>query len=154
MRTYLALFALLIVSAATTAQQLPAAADSFNLDDGVAIEGYDPVAYFTEDRAVKGEERYAAEHEGVTYFFATAANREIFLDDPERYVPAYGGWCGWAVSRGSLAGINPEAFVIHDGVLYLNFSQSINRRFQRSLEESIERAEANWPDLAREAASR
>ncbi len=154
MRKCLALCAFLLAAVSITAQQLPPSAQFSNLEDGVAIEGYDPVAYFTEDSAVKGEERYAAEHEGVSYHFASEANREIFLADPARYVPAYGGWCAWATARGSLADINPVAFVVHDGVLYLNFSRSINRRFRRSLEESIEQAEANWPRLATEAASR
>jgi YHS domain-containing protein len=153
MRTFRALFlmaALLLGATAAVAQS----AASFNLDNGVAIEGYDPVAYFTENAAVPGDPDISTTHNGVTYYFSTEEHRELFSDDPDRYVPAYGGWCAFAAARGRLADINPEQFVVHEGTLYLNYSGWINRRFVNQLEENIEQATANWPDLAREATRR
>ncbi len=127
---------------------------SFNTIDGVAIGGYDPVAYFTLDEAVPGDPSITTEHKGVVYRFSTEEHRGLFVADPEQYAPAYGGWCAWAVSRNSLADIDPRAYTIHGGRLYLNYSHLLNVRFRLGLESNIERAEGNWPDLAEQAASR
>ena len=119
-----------------------------NVDSrGIALRGYDPVAYFTEEKAVPGVESIEAEHGGGVYRFASAANREKFLENPEAYLPQYGGWCAWAVSLGSSAGIDPEAWTIQDGRLFLNFNRGTHRRFQRNIDESIEKADENWPKV-------
>ncbi len=129
-------------------------AESANLLNGVAIKGYDPVAYFTVGEAVPGDEGITAEHAGIVYQFSSEEHRDLFEADPERYIPAYGGWCAWAASRDSLADIDPTAFVIHEGRLFLNFSSFINGRFRLRLDRNIQDADANWPDLADEAAGR
>ena len=119
-----------------------------NVDSrGLALRGYDPVAYFTEEKAVPGVEGIEAEHGGAVYRFAGAANREKFLENPEAYLPEYGGYCAWAVSRGISAGINPEAWTIQDGRLFLNFNRGTHRRFQKNIDENIEKADENWPKV-------
>lgn len=122
-----------------------------NLDElGVAIEGYDPVAYFVEGRAREGSPNLVYMHEGSTYRFASAENRELFTKDPERYAPAYGGWCAYAMADGTYAPIDPEAWVIHNDRLYLNFSRRINRRFEDAINSYIENADREWRTLADE----
>ena len=116
---------------------------------GVAIGGYDPVAYFTVGRAVEGDPAITVEHEGATYQFSSAEHRDLFVAGPDEYLPEYGGWCAYAMASGSFARINPEAWVIHDGRLFLNFSQRINRRFVGDVEGFIERADTEWPTATR-----
>lgn len=140
------------IMAAAAFSQSPAS--SFNLQNGVAIRGYDPVAYFTMDAAVEGVPSISAEHDGVTYYFSSEEHRELFESNPERYVPAYGGWCAWAASRNELADIDPEAFVVHNDRLFLNYSGFLNTRFRLRLDHNIELADEFWPQLADEAAAR
>ena len=116
---------------------------------GVAIRGYDPVAYFTVGEAVEGDPGITAEHHGATYQFSTPEHRDLFVASPDEYLPEYGGWCAYAMASGSFARIDPEAWVIHDGRLFLNFSRRINQRFLGDLEGYIERADAEWPTAAR-----
>ena len=98
----------------------------YNVDkSGLALEGYDPVAYFTEfgGKPKKGDKKITAKHEGVTYRFSSEANKKAFLADPSRFQPMYGGWCAWAMSdgKGSKVEIDPESFRIEDGRLYVFF---------------------------------
>jgi len=90
-----------------------------NLEDGVMARGYDVVAYRDQQAAVEGAPEFSAEHDGATYRFATAANRDAFVADPELYVPAYGGWCAYAIADGELVNIHPERFKLIDGRTYL-----------------------------------
>jgi YHS domain-containing protein len=135
---------------ALLALPLPAAAlDPVNQTrfGGKAIEGYDPVAYFEQGEPVKGSKQWSAEWNGATWLFASAAHRDLFAADPEAYAPRYGGYCAWAVSQGYTAGIDPEAWTIRDGRLYLNYSPEIQERWLAEVEEAIDRADANWPTL-------
>jgi len=96
----------------------------YNLDrDGLAIQGYDPVAYFPEygGEATKGSETISATHRGVTYRFATEGHKRAFLENPAKFEPRYGGWCAWAMAdgNGEKVRINPKAFTVEDGKLYL-----------------------------------
>ena len=116
---------------------------------GVAIDGYDPVAYFTDGQAVQGDSAIAVEHEGATYYFASTEHRDLFTANPESYLPEYGGWCAYAMASGSFARINPQAWVIHDGRLFLNFSRRINNRFVGDLEGFIASADQAWPEASR-----
>ncbi len=123
----------------------------FNVDaDGVAIQGYDSVAYFVAGGAVAGVPEFAEQYGGATFYFASENNRELFRSDPGKYAPAYGGWCAWAASRSSIADINPKAFVVRDDRLFLNFSRFLNWRFRLKLSSNIEKADTNWPDLTKE----
>lgn len=123
------------------------AAQAVFSEDGVAIRGTDPVAYFTEGRPVEGSAEHAAEWNGATWHFASAENRETFLADPEAYAPQFGGFCAWAVAEGYTASIDPEAWAIVDGRLYLNYSRRIQRRWERDIPGNISRGEVNWPGL-------
>ena len=97
--------------------------EQFNLNKKVAIQGYDPVAYFKQSKAVKGKKELAASFEGVTYNFSTQTNKETFLKTPTAYEPQYGGWCAYAMgANGEKVEINPETFKVLDGKLYLFYN--------------------------------
>ncbi|WP_439579954.1 YHS domain-containing (seleno)protein [Elioraea sp.] len=119
-------------------------------ENGVAIRGTDPVAYFREGRPVAGRADLSHTWQAVTWRFATEANRDAFAADPARYAPAYGGFCAWAVAEGYTAPIDPAAWKIVDGRLYLNYDRSIQRRWERDIPGNIAKADANWPRLAAE----
>ena len=114
---------------------------------GKAIRGYDPVAYFTAGKPVEGKPLFTHVYEGATWQFASAENRDAFAADPERYAPQYGGYCAWAVSQGYTASIDPDAWKIEDGKLYLNYSQSVQRRWARDIPGNVAKADRNWPGL-------
>ncbi|MCC5810282.1 MAG: hypothetical protein JJU06_07905 [Ectothiorhodospiraceae bacterium] len=114
---------------------------------GFAIGGTDPVAYFTAGRPMQGSPDYAVEWQDATWLFASAEHRDLFREAPEAYAPQYGGWCAWAVAQGYTAPTTPEAWKIVDGRLYLNYSQGVQRRWERDIPGFIETADANWPEL-------
>ena len=113
----------------------------------VAIAGADPVAYFTEGRHAEGSDAHSTEWRGATWHFSSAANREAFEAEPERYAPQYGGYCAYAVAHGDTASIDPEAWTIVDGKLYLNYSRSIQKKWEADRASFIARADQNWPQL-------
>ncbi len=115
---------------------------------GLAIEGYDPVAYFAAGRPTPGDPRFTAVHEGATYRFASEDHRRRFLAEPARYVPVYGGFCAYGVSQGYKVKIDPTVFRIVDGRLYLNYDPSIGRRWARDIPGYIRSANANCPGLS------
>ena len=127
----------------------PSWASTVNAEDGIAVRGTDVVAYFTEGRAVAGHPEFAVAWRGATWRFASAGNRDRFATDPERYAPAYGGFCAYAVSEGYIAPVDPEAWRIVDGRLFLNYSPAIKRRWEQDMPGRIARADANWPGLSR-----
>ncbi len=114
---------------------------------GVAIKGYDPVAYFTASKPLKGSSDFAYDWNGAEWRFATAANRDLFKADPVKYAPQYGGYCAWAVSRGYTAGIDPEAWKIVNQRLYLNYSTKVQAQWSEDIPGNIAKAEENWPKL-------
>ncbi|MFZ2103398.1 MAG: YHS domain-containing (seleno)protein [Oricola sp.] len=115
--------------------------------DGLAIEGYDPVAYFLQGKAMRGSHEFTARHDGATYRFASAENRDAFVANPERYAPQYGGFCAFAVSRGATAPVDPQAFTVFAGKLYLNYSKSVRADWQTDIPGNIAKGDANWPEL-------
>jgi YHS domain-containing protein len=117
------------------------------VEDGVAIRGADPVAYFQQEQFVEGSPEFEYEWMEATWRFASAENRDRFADEPERYAPQYGGYCAWAVSQGQTAPIEPTAWAIVDGKLYLNYDARIQERWQQDIPGNIEKANANWPDV-------
>ena len=114
---------------------------------GVAIKGYDPVAYFTDSKPVKGDSDYAYEWNGAEWRFASSAHRDLFKADPVKYAPQYGGYCAWAVSRGYTAGIDPDAWKIVNGRLYLNYSTSVQKQWAEDIPGNVAKAEENWPKI-------
>lgn len=118
----------------------------FSTADG-AIRGYDPVAYHTLGAAVRGSDAHAHVWNGATWRFASAAHRDLFIADPARYAPAYGGYCAYGTSRGYKVSTRPEAFAIVAGRLYLNYSLPVQQTWNADRPGNIARADANWPAL-------
>ena len=112
-----------------------------------AIRGYDPVAYFTIGEPTEGDNKYTTRWQGAIYKFASAENLALFKSDPERYAPQYGGYCAYAVAKGSTAQIDPEAWTIVNGKLYLNFSPAIRKRWSQDIPGNIRAANNNWPGV-------
>ena len=114
----------------------------------VAIKGYDPVAYFVEGRPMKGSEDYSHKWLGVTWYFASAAHRDLFIEDPTRYAPQYGGFCAIAVAfNGEISNIDPKAWDIVDGKLYLQYSRAVREEWHTDIKGLIELADENWPEI-------
>ena len=114
-------------------------------EDGIAIRGADPVAFFTEGAPVIGSPDNALMWNGTTWHFASAENMETFMGDPEAYAPQYGGYCAFAMASGYIASTVPEAWTIHEGKLYLNYSTGVRSRWERDIPGNIMKADENWP---------
>ncbi len=112
--------------------------------DNVSIMGYDAVAYFTEGQPTKGTHEFAFSWQDAQWRFANARNRDLFATKPERYAPQFGGFCSMAMTRGEVKVIDPEAWAIVDGKLYLSFSKRGIRKFRRNPADNIKKAEAAW----------
>jgi len=112
-----------------------------------AIEGYDPVAYFTQAKPVKGSDEYSFEWNGATFKFSSQEHLDLFEAAPEKYTPQYGGYCAYAVSEGATASTVPEAWTIVDDKLYLNFSLGVRNLWSKDIPGRVARADANWPDV-------
>ena len=127
---------------------IPLAAQAINTDkEGVAANGHDLVAYFTDHNAVPGSASFTATHDGATYRFATAAHRDAFQAEPEKYLPLYGGYCAYGVANGYKVKTDPEAFSIVDGKLYLNYSKDVQRKWKEDIAGYIARADSNWKSI-------
>ena len=112
-----------------------------------AVSGYDPVAYFTEGKPVKGRKKHRLEFEGADWYFASQANMELFKADPAKYAPQYGGYCAYAVGIGQTAKGNPKNWDIVDGKLYLNYNGKFQKIWNNDQASFIERGDANWPSV-------
>lgn len=113
----------------------------------LAIKGHDPVAYFTEGKPVKGAAEFTHKWKDVNWRFSSAANRDAFAAAPEKYAPQYGGYCAWAVSQGYTADIDPAAWRIVDGKLYLNYDKKVQEKWEKDIPGFIGKADTNWPKL-------
>lgn len=116
----------------------------------LAIRGADPVAYFTEGAAVLGSSSHEYEWNGATWRFSSAANKAAFMADPDAFAPAYGGYCAKAMSEGNLASVDPRAWKIVDGTLYLNYSLAVQEQWVEDIPGNVEKAEAFWPGVLTE----
>ena len=117
------------------------------LIDGVGAGGYDVVAYFTQGAAVPGDAAITAQHDGATWRFTSAENRDTFLADPAKYAPQYGGYCAYAASKGATASGDPQAWTVHEGKLYLNYSTQVRSIWSGDKPGNIAKADANWPRI-------
>lgn len=115
----------------------------------VAIEGTDPVAYFTEGKPVEGSKKFTHEWDGAKWRFSSARNRDLFKANPKKYAPQFGGWCAYAVSQGYTASIEPEAWSIVDGKLYLNYSLSVRKQWLADVPGHIRKGTENWPRVSK-----
>lgn len=120
---------------------------AINTAKGVALKGYDPVAYFETSAAVKGSADFEFTWMTVKWRFASARHRDLFAADPARYAPQFGGYCAWAVSQGYTADVDPLAWKVVGGKLYLNYNPSIQRKWEAGGASLIEAGERNWPRL-------
>ncbi len=114
---------------------------------GLAIQGYDPVAYFTDNMPAKGNAKFSSDYEGAKYHFASAEHKALFDANAAKYAPAYGGYCGYAASIDRLSPVSPEWFQIEDGKLILQHNKKAFDLFNRELRDNVVKADANWPSL-------
>lgn len=115
--------------------------------DGVALRGADPVAFFQEDTHRIGSADFTADWNGAIWHFISAANRDTFVADPDRYAPQYGGYCAFAMSRGAIASSVPEAWTIHEDKLYLNYSVEVRTMWRRDIAGNNALADQHWPGI-------
>jgi YHS domain-containing protein len=132
----------ILVSSVSTAQKN----EVFSTAEG-AIRGYDPVAYFTENKPVKGHAQFKTEWKGQVWHFASQKNLTAFTSSPESYAPQYGGFCAFNMSKGYKASTDPYAYNIIDGKLYLTNSRSVQDDWNKQRQHHIHRADQNWPTV-------
>lgn len=115
--------------------------------EGVAIKGYDTVAYFNDIKPTMGRSEFKYVWRGAEWRFDSSGHLEKFKKDPEKYAPRYGGYCAYAVSQGKTADIDPEAWTISEGKLYLNLDKDVQRLWEKDMQEYIRKADENWPRM-------
>lgn len=151
MKKILVLLLVVFAFSATFAQSAGKKESEYNLENKVAIQGYDPVAYFKQGKAIKGRKELIADCSGVIYQFSSVSNKEIFLKNPASFEPQYGGWCAYAMgSAGEKVEINPETFKIIDGKLYLFYNAFFNNTLKswNKDEASLKaKADSNWKKI-------
>lgn len=148
-----------LTSVAEAADAPRGAVAEYNLEEGLALDGYDPVSYFEGAEPVLGVRKHAARYRGVVYFFDSAEHRDTFLSDPQRYEPAYGGWCAWAMANGGkTVDADPTNFTIEDGVLrvfYRNALVDTRAKWQKGdLPDLRSAAAQQWSDHSGESVDR
>ncbi|HYG53714.1 MAG TPA: YHS domain-containing (seleno)protein [Burkholderiales bacterium] len=141
MKTILLVLGLLLASLAQ-AQKGEIYADSAG-----AIRGYDPVAYFTLQLPTKGSDKFTYQWKGATWRFVSAENRDLFARSPEKYAPQYGGYCAYGVAQNYAVSIDPAAWRVVDGKLYLNYSKGVQRDWDKDVPGYVRKADANWPSV-------
>lgn len=147
----LVLLLLILVSGSSFAQNDAKRISQYNLENKVGIQGYDPVGYFNQGKAVKGKKEISTSYQGVTYNFSSAENKNAFLKNPSKYEPQYGGWCAYAMgSAGKKVEINPETFKISDGKLYLFYNAYFNNTLKSWNPDEADlkvKADNNWKKI-------
>ena len=144
--TLVAALALAFLAFATSA--LAAGKSLLNLDkNGIALHGFDPVAFHTVKAPVKGKPEFHSDYHGARYLFHSAKNKAAFDATPDRYEPAFGGYCAYGVSRGKLVDIDVEAFQVVQDRLLLQYSKGVRDDFNRDATGNLRKADANWPGL-------
>ena len=119
-----------------------------NLDkNGVAIQGYDPVAFFTQNKPVKGSAEFQSGYKGATYYFASAEDKSAFDAIPAKYEPQFGGYCAYGVSQGHLAPVKIEAFQIVNARLLMQYDLEVKGTFNKDQAGNLQKADKNWPGL-------
>ena len=140
-----------LLSATTYAQTAAKRTSEFNLEKKVAIQGYDPVAYFTQKKAVKGKSNIASSYEGVIYYFSSQTNKDAFSKSPTSFEPQYGGWCSYAMgAKGEKVEVDPETFKIVDGKPNLFYNAYFNNTLKSWNKDEVnlkKKADANWKKI-------
>jgi YHS domain-containing protein len=147
MKAFVTVMAILALLHSASAQE-PARVKHFNLEKGLAIEGYDPVAYFKSGKAIKGKKTFSHLHQGVTYYFSSQQNKDEFSTHPSKYEPQYGGWCAYAMGEtGDKVEVDPETFKIVDDKLYLFYNKYFNNTLKSWNKDEANlksKADNNW----------
>ena len=151
MKKVIFVIAIALLTATTFAQTVATRTKEFNLENKVAIQGFDPVAYFKQNKAVKGKKEISAANEGVTYYFANQSDKDAFLKSPSSYEPQYGGWCSYAMgATGEKVEIDPQTFKITDGKLNLFYNAYFNNTLKTWNKDEVnlkKKADANWKKI-------
>ena len=142
MKKTIYIVALLLFSVLAKAQTSP-----YYCEKGMAIGGYDAVAYFMQHRAVKGSEAFSYEWNNAQWLFSSQSHADLFKKNPEKYAPQYGGWCAYGVSENHKSPTDPEAFTISGGKLYLNYNTKVMQLWRRDTTKHIGLANQHWPAL-------
>lgn len=137
--------AVLVFTAGLVAASAKKPVTNLNGSGDLALRGYDAVAYHAEGRAVEGRQEFEHRWNGARWLFASAEHRDRFAASPEKYAPQFGGYCAYAVSRGYTADIDPQAWKIIDGALYLNYSKRVQRLWEQDIPGNIAKGRKNWP---------
>ncbi|SHF62306.1 YHS domain-containing protein [Flavobacterium fontis] len=144
------LFVLLFLAASLVsgAQTSAKRVKEFNLENKLALQGYDPVAYFVQKKALKGKKEITATHEGVVYYFASQGNKDLFVKNPSAYEPQYGGWCAYAMgANGEKVEVDPQTFKIVNGKLFLFYNAYFNNTLKSWNKDEAnlnKKADASW----------
>jgi len=123
---------------------------TYNTDSEIGIHGYDPVSYILLQKAQAGEKKLKADFDGVTYLFSTLDHKEKFLKDPNKYIPAYGGWCAYAMADGEKVDVDPKSFKIIDGKVYLFYNGLWGNTLKKWIKDEVklkEKADKSWKEL-------
>ncbi len=119
--------------------------------EGVALRGYDPVAYFMQGQAVKGVPQFQARHQGAVFHFASQASRDAFIASPDKYTPQYGGYCAFGMASGYKAATDPAAFTVVGGKLYLNYNREVQKMWSADIVGFVSKADQNWPTASKQS---
>ncbi|MEJ2135865.1 MAG: YHS domain-containing (seleno)protein [Desulfofustis sp.] len=147
MLKHISLLVLTLVWVSLSANVIKAAETKLNTDNGLALHGYDPVSYHS-GRPLKGKESRSSDHRGATYLFASRANLESFMESPDNFVPAYGGWCAWAMLDGELVDVDPLTFKVIDGTTYLFYNSFFINTLKKWNDRAAENGETSLIELA------
>jgi YHS domain-containing protein len=147
MLKHISLLVLTLVWVSLSANVIKAAETKLNIDNGLALHGYDPVSYHT-GWPLKGKETWSIDHRGATYLFASRANLESFMESPDNFVPAYGGWCAWAMLDGELVDVDPLTFKVIDGTTYLFYNSFFINTLKKWNDRAAENGEPSLIELA------
>jgi YHS domain-containing protein len=146
--TALSLFTLFLLFARPVHAGVPGSTSPINVDaQGLALRGYDPVAYFEDGKPTLGVEKFSASYAGARYLFASESHRKLFLENPKKYVPEYGGFCAVGTSFGEKVDVDPNTGKIINGRLYLNNGPKAQEIFDHDTRNTISRANQNWPTV-------
>lgn len=141
----------MVTSLALHAQSVTQRQQNFNLDNKLALQGYDPVSYFLQKKPLRGKKELAVQYEGVTYYFANPNNKDAFVKNPQNYEPQYGGWCAYAMgSNGEKVEIDPETYKILDGKLYVFYNAYFNNTLKSWNKDEArlkKQADKNWQKI-------
>ncbi|MBS7786546.1 YHS domain protein [Flavobacterium sp. CYK-55] len=142
---------LMVTSLSIQAQSVKQRQQDFNLDNKLALQGYDPVSYFLQKKPLKGKKELAVQFEGVTYYFANPTHKDAFVKNPQNYEPQYGGWCAYAMgSNGEKVEVDSETYKILDGKLYLFYNAYFNntlKSWNKDETKLKKQADKNWQKI-------